>query len=99
VAEAINHLAPIDDRVIQTARVEHVVLNLVGSSDYGTASIANLRDREVYTELRSGFGVRVPGTDDILGYSRSERGEPETDHVVFLGAISNVVALTLRGSR
>jgi len=98
VAEAINRLAPIDDLTIQSARLEHAGLNLVGSCDYGTASIANLRDREVHTELRSGFGVRVPGTDSLLGYCPAERGEPDTDHVLLLGAIGNVVALTLRGS-
>jgi transcriptional regulator with XRE-family HTH domain len=98
MAEAINQLAPLDDRLIESARLEHDGLSLIGSYDYGTAPIAHLRDREMRTELRSGFGVRIPRTDSILGYCRTERGEPDTDHIVFLGAISSVVALTMRGS-
>jgi transcriptional regulator with XRE-family HTH domain len=97
LAEAINQLAPIDDPTIQKAKLEHAGLSFVGSFDYGTASIAHLRDRDVHTDLRSGYGVRLPLTNAILGYCRKERGAPDTDHILFLGAISSLLALTMRG--
>jgi transcriptional regulator with XRE-family HTH domain len=98
VAEAINRLPPIDDRAIKEAKLEHEGLSLVGSYDYGTAPIANLRDRDVHTDLRSGFGVRIPLTNGILGYCSNQRGSPDTDHILFLSSIATIVALTLRGS-
>jgi hypothetical protein len=98
VAEAINQLAPIDDRILQKAKLEHEGLSLVGSHDYGTASIAHLRERYAHTELRSGFGVYIPLTGGILGYCRKEREAPNTDHILFLGAIGGILALTMRGS-
>jgi transcriptional regulator with XRE-family HTH domain len=98
VAEAINHSAPLDDRAIQKAQLDQDGLTFVGSSDYGAASIPHLRDRNTHTELRSGFGVRVPLTDAFIGYCRNERGAPNTDHILFLAGISNILALTMRGS-
>jgi transcriptional regulator with XRE-family HTH domain len=97
VADAINQLAPIDDRAIQKAKLEHEGLRIVGSYDYETAPIANLRDRDVHTDLRSGFGVRIPLTNGILGYCRNQRGSPDPDHTLFLSSIGTIVALTLRG--
>jgi hypothetical protein len=97
LAEAINQLAPIDDPTIQKAKLEHAGLSFVGSFDYGTASIAHLRDRDVHTDLRSGFGVRIPLTNGILGYCRNQRGSPDPDHTLFLSSIGTIVALTLRG--
>jgi len=98
VAEAINASAPLDARSIQKAQLEAEGLHFVGSSDYGTASIAHLRERNVHTELRSGFGVRVPLTDSFLGYCSSERAAPNLGHILFLGSVSSVLALTMRGS-
>jgi transcriptional regulator with XRE-family HTH domain len=99
LAEAINASAPLDDGAIQKAELEHDGLRFVGSSDYGAASIAHLRDRNVHTELRSGFGVRVPLTDSFLGYCRNERGAPNTDDILFLGSVSSTLALTIRDLR
>ncbi len=59
----------------------------------------HLRDRAVNTELRSGFGVRVPLTDSFLGYCRSEHGAPNMDHILFLGSVASILALNMRGSR
>jgi transcriptional regulator with XRE-family HTH domain len=99
VAEAINQSAPLDDFAIQRAQLELDGLRFVGSSDYGTASIAHLRDRNTHTELRSGFGVRIPLTDDFLGYCRTEPAAPNTDHILFLTGIGSIMALTLRALR
>jgi len=99
VAEAINQWAPLDDRAVQKARLEQDGLCFVGSPDYGTASIAHLRDRNTYTELRSGFGVRIPLTDGFLGYCRKERGAPNSEHILFLAGIGNILALTMRTLR
>jgi hypothetical protein len=99
LAEAVNASAPLDDRSIQKATREHDGLRFVGSSDYGASSNAHLRDRNVHTELRSGFGVRIPLTESFLGYCRNERGAPNTDHILFLAGISSILALTVRGSR
>jgi transcriptional regulator with XRE-family HTH domain len=98
LAEAINQSAPVDERTFREAELEHEGLRFVGSSDYGTASIAHFRDRNVHTELRSGFGVRIPLADGFLGYCRNEPGSPNTDHILFLGSISNILALTMRGA-
>ncbi len=98
LAEVVNASAPLDDRSIQGATLEHEGLRCVGSSDYGASSNAHLRDRSVHTQLRSGFGVRIPLTDSFLGYCRNERGAPDTDHILFLAGISSTLALTARGS-
>jgi transcriptional regulator with XRE-family HTH domain len=96
VAEAINQSAPLDDGAIRSAQLDQDGLRFIGSSDYGAASIPHLRDRNTHTELRSGFGVRIPLNDGFLGFCRKERGAPNTDHILFLASISNILALTLR---
>jgi transcriptional regulator with XRE-family HTH domain len=98
LAEAINQSAPVDERTFRKAELESDGLHFVGSSDYGATSIAHFRDRSVRTELRSGFGVRIPLSDGFLGYCRNERGAPNTDHILFLGSIGCILALTMRGS-
>jgi hypothetical protein len=99
LAEAINQSAPVDDRTFRKAQLECDGLHFVGSSDYGAASIAHFRERSVHTELRSGFGVRIPLSDGFLGYCRKDRGAPNRDHILFLAGISSILALTMRGAR
>jgi transcriptional regulator with XRE-family HTH domain len=99
LAEAINQSAPVDDRTFRKAELERDGLHFVGSSDYGAASIAHFRDRSVHTELRSGFGVRIPLSDGFLGYCLKDRGAPNTDHILFLASVSSILALTMRGTR
>jgi hypothetical protein len=98
LAEAINRSAPLDDRSVQKAQFEQDGLRFVGSPDYGTASIPHLRDRNLHTELRSGFGVRIPLTDGFLGYCLRQPGAPNTDDILFLASVASILALTMRGS-
>jgi transcriptional regulator with XRE-family HTH domain len=99
LADAVNTSVPLDDPSIQKATFEREGLRFVGSSDYEASWNAHLRDRKVNTELRSGFGVRVPLTDGFLGYCCSERGAPNIDNILFLGSLGSILALNMRGSR
>jgi transcriptional regulator with XRE-family HTH domain len=99
LAAAINQSAPVDDRTFRKAELEYDGLHFVGSSDYGAASIAHFRERSVHTDLRSGFGVRIPLSDGFLGYCLRAPAAPNRDHILFLAGISSILALTMRGTR
>jgi hypothetical protein len=99
LAEAVNASAPLDDRSIRDATFEQDGLRFVGSSDYGASWSAHLRERDARTELRSGFGVRIPMSEGFLGYCHTEPSGPNTEHILFLGSVGSILALTMRGTR
>jgi transcriptional regulator with XRE-family HTH domain len=99
LAAAVNASPPLDDRSIHKATYEQDGLRFVGSSDYGASWSTHLRERDQRTELRSGFGVRIPMSESFLGYCRTEPSAPNTEHILFLGGIGSILALTMRGAR
>jgi transcriptional regulator with XRE-family HTH domain len=97
VADQINQ-APLDDKAIERSQFERDGLRFIGSPDYGSTWSACLRDRNLRTNLRAGFGVRIPDADCYLGYCVDKPGAAATDHILFLHGLASTVALIARGT-